>query len=340
MQCKHGGSFSTASQKQASGVGGGSWGAVGPLSVCFIIAAKSCFCLLIDNYVFRRTSRVWSAAAQRDSHPPLTTVTSYLIPHLCWESAALFANTLKTVGRRHVRRGLFSLVHLDITTWQLLLINKKKQSKKDGCVGHQKDEARLTVLYLKKKKKKKEHCIVSRLLFCLWSSDGKLPAFTSGLNLWEGLSHYTTPACVILVTLCSNTKPFWVHEILDIGRSVSAILCTSILQMFLLNLYLPSSVCTVSMFFFFFALLHSRSVSCSQRGLQSPVHCGTGERGCVFLSPWASPGLQQQDVWGGGLLQPPPKVQPGVWAVQDHGEVLLLPGMGARPRWRQLSQHR
>lgn len=217
---------------------------------------------------------------------------------------------------------------------------QKKTVKKDGCVGHQKDEARLTVLYLKKKKKKKEHCIVSRLLFCLWSSDGKLPAFTSGLNLWEGLSHYTTPACVILVTLCSNTKPFWVHEILDIGRSVSAILCTSILQMFLLNLYLPSSVCTVSMFFFFFALLHSRSVSCSQRGLQSPVHRGTGERGCVFLSPWASPGLQQQDVWGGGLLQPPPKVQPGVWAVQDHGEVLLLPGMGARPRWRQLSQHR
>ena len=92
--------------------------------------------------------------------------------------------------------------------------------------------------------------------------------------------------------------------------------------------------------FSFFAFLRSRSVSSSQRGLQSPVHRGTGERGCVFLSPWASPGLQQQDVWGGGLLQPPPKVQPGVWAVQDHGEVLLLSGMGARPRWRQLSQHR
>lgn len=86
--------------------------------------------------------------------------------------------------------------------------------------------------------------------------------------------------------------------------------------------------------------LYPRFVSCSQRGMQSPVHCGARERGCMFLSPWASPGLQQQDVWGCGLLQSSPEVQPSVWAVQDHSEVLLLSRMDAWPRWRQLSQYR
>lgn len=106
----------------------------------------------------------------------------------------------------------------------------------------------------------------------------------------------------------------------------------------LLSLSLSYSVCTVSKKML--AFLHPRYVSCSQRGLQSPVHCGTRERGCVLLSPWASPGLKQQDVWGCGLLQPSPEVQPGVWAVQDHSEVLLLSRMEARCRRRHLSQHR
>lgn len=90
----------------------------------------------------------------------------------------------------------------------------------------------------------------------------------------------------------------------------------------------------------FLPSLHPRHVSSSQRGLQSPVHRGTRQRSCVFLSPWASLGLKQQDMWGGGLLQPSPEMQPSVWAIQDHSEVLLLSWMGAGLRWRQLSQYR
>lgn len=98
-------------------------------------------------------------------------------------------------------------------------------------------------------------------------------------------------------------------------------------------------VCKLLGFFFWYLVLN-RSVPCGQRGLQSPVHRGTRERCRVFLSPGASSGLQQQDVWGGGLLHPSPEVQPGVWAVQDHSEVLLLSGMDTW-RWRgHLSQHR
>lgn len=89
----------------------------------------------------------------------------------------------------------------------------------------------------------------------------------------------------------------------------------------------------------FLAFLHHRYVSCGERGLQSPVHRGTRKRGCLFLPAGASPGLQQQDMWGDGPLQPSPKMQPGVWAVQDYSEVLLLPGMDTRPRWTELSQH-
>lgn len=53
QQCKHGGSFSRALLNQVSG-----GGPTGPLSVCYH-RWKEGFCLLIDNYVFRETLRVW-----------------------------------------------------------------------------------------------------------------------------------------------------------------------------------------------------------------------------------------------------------------------------------------
>lgn len=89
-----------------------------------------------------------------------------------------------------------------------------------------------------------------------------------------------------------------------------------------------------------FSLFWCRFVPRSQGGLQSSVHRGTRERCGVLLPTWAGSGLQQQDVWGGGLLQPPPEVQPGLWAVQDHGQVLLLPRLESGPGRRQLPQHR
>lgn len=85
--------------------------------------------------------------------------------------------------------------------------------------------------------------------------------------------------------------------------------------------------------FCFFFLSPHRLVQRGAGRLQPPVHSGAWERRGVLLSPGAPPGLQQQDVPGGWLLHPPPEVQPGVWAVQDHRQVLLLSGMDAR-RWR------
>lgn len=135
---------------------------------------------------------------------------------------------------------------------------------------------------------------------------------------------------VIFVTLCSDIKHFKFMPMSEISESAHTFFTYSLSLPVFVKKFLKVS----------FFPLHSRFVSYSQRGLQSPVYCGTRERGCVFLSPWASPGLQQQDLWGGGLLQPTPEVQPGVWAVQDHSEVFLLSGVGAGPRRRQLSQHR
>lgn len=133
---------------------------------------------------------------------------------------------------------------------------------------------------------------------------------------------------VVFVTLCSDVK------ILD------PCLCWKLESPHTVNIFFHILTLSFKTNFQVFCSFLPRLVSCSQRGLQSPVYCGTRERGCVFLSPWASPGLQQQDLWGGGLLQSPPEVQPGVRAVQDHGEVFLLSRVDAGPRRRQLSQHR